>query len=112
VRGSACTHGSAPSANGSAGATSNGDTPVPATSCDGPVSSDPAVTSSTVIANMTRDDFAARCDARHGILEVQPHCGGSNACRGLSYDSGTGALTEHTCRATNTCAGFSCVICG
>jgi hypothetical protein len=60
---------------------------------------------------MTQDVFTSQCNARHGLFEVQPHCGGSNACRGMSYDSETKTLTEHSCRATNTCAGFSCVIC-
>jgi hypothetical protein len=29
----------------------------------------------------------------------------------MSYDTETQTLLQHTCRATNTCAGFSCVIC-
>jgi hypothetical protein len=92
------------------GTITNEDTPIPATACDGGVSPNPTVTSSTVGA-ITQQQFAALCQKRSGILEVQPHCGGSNACRGVSYDSETQTLTEHTCRATNNCAGYSCVVC-
>jgi hypothetical protein len=60
---------------------------------------------------LTQQQFEDMCSARDGIFEIQPHCGGSNACRGFSYDSGTLTLTEHTCRATNQCGGWSCVIC-
>lgn len=86
------------------------DTPIPAIACDGGVSPDPSVTS-TIVANMTASEFAAQCNAQSGILENQPHCGGSNSCRGMSYDIETQTLTEHTCRAVNTCAGYSCVVC-
>ena len=58
---------------------------------------------------LTLEQFTALCDSMNGIFEIQPHCGGSNACRGMSYDTGTQTLTEHTCRGTNTCAGYSCV---
>jgi len=63
------------------------------------------------VVNMTHDQFTAQCEAQAGIVEVQPHCGGSNSCRGMSYDVDTQTLAEHTCRATNTCAGYNCVIC-
>jgi len=86
------------------------DTPIPATACDAGVSPSPKVTSSTVVV-LTEDAFKARCATRGGVMELQPHCGGSNECRGMSYDSETQTLTEHTCRGTNSCAGFSCVIC-
>jgi hypothetical protein len=90
--------------------TSNGDTPIPSTTCDGGVSPNPAVTS-TVVENLTQDQFASMCAGQNGIMEIQPHCGGSNACRGMSYDSDTQTLTEHSCRATNKCGGYSCVVC-
>jgi hypothetical protein len=96
---------------GAGGATTNGDTPIPDTGCATGVVPDPMVTSSTVGA-LTEDEFKALCDAQGGIFEIQPHCGGSNACRGFSYDANTETLIEHTCRATNTCAGYSCVVCG
>jgi hypothetical protein len=97
-------------ASGSTVPTTNGDTPIPDTACDGGVSPDPTITSSTV-GVVTLDQFTSQCNAVNGILETQPHCGGSNACRGMSYDSNTQTLTEHTCRATNSCAGYSCVVC-
>jgi hypothetical protein len=90
---------------------SDPDTPVPATECDGGVAADPQITSSMVVANMTLDQFTAECTALSGLLEIQPHCGGSNACRGMSYDSETQTVIQHSCRATNSCAGFSCVVC-
>jgi hypothetical protein len=94
----------------STGTAANADTPVPDTTCDGGVLPNRQITSSTVAA-LTLDQFTAQCQALSGILEIQPHCGGSNACRGMSYDSETQTLTEHTCRMLNSCAGFSCVVC-
>jgi hypothetical protein len=90
----------------------NPDTPVPDTTCDGGVVPNPQITSATVVAGLTLDQFTAQCQTVSGILEIQPHCGGSNACRGMSYDSATQTLTQHTCRGMNSCAGFSCVVCG
>ncbi|HEX7665852.1 MAG TPA: hypothetical protein VF407_15100, partial [Polyangiaceae bacterium] len=87
-----------------------GDTPQPDTTCSDAPRPDKAVTQRTVVET-SEDDFKAQCAARNGIFEVQPGCGVSNACRGMSYDSGTKALTEHTCRALNSCAGYSCVVC-
>jgi hypothetical protein len=94
----------------STGPTGGGDSPYPSFECDAGVASDPAITS-TAVGAVSQDDFTAQCDAKGGVFEVQPHCGGSNNCRGMSYDSKTQTLTEHSCRATNTCAGFSCVMC-
>ncbi len=88
----------------------NGDTPIPDTTCDGGVSPTPAVTSTTAGA-LTMAQFQSLCAAQNGLYELQPHCGGSNACRGMSYDSELQTLIEHTCRGTNSCAGYSCIIC-
>ncbi|MGD0679031.1 MAG: hypothetical protein ABSC94_26805 [Polyangiaceae bacterium] len=108
----ACSANSASSAGSESGALiSGGDTPIPAIACDGGVSADPGVTSTMVVANLTSSEFSTECAAQSGIMEVQPHCGGSNACRGMSYDVETQTLTAHTCRATNSCAGYTCVIC-
>jgi hypothetical protein len=78
--------------------------------CDAGVYADAGVTSSTV-ESLTLADFTTQCNAQNGIVEIQPHCGGSNACRGMSYDIETQTLLVHTCRATNTCGGYSCIIC-
>jgi hypothetical protein len=67
------------------------------------------ITSSTVDATMDLAKFTALCDARHGTVEIHPHCGGYNSCKGLSYDTSTHVLTEHTCKGLNTCAGYSCI---
>jgi hypothetical protein len=69
------------------------------------------ITSSTVVADMTLEKFTADCDALGGTVEIHPHCGGSNSCKGMSYDTATQTLTEHTCKGLNTCAGYSCIIC-
>jgi len=89
----------------------NPHTPIPATKCASGQVPHPTVTS-TVVGALTQDAFAALCAAQNGIFEIQPLCGGSNSCRGMSYDSGEQTLTEHSCQATNTCAGYSCVVCG
>ena len=89
----------------------NPHTPIPATKCASGRVPNPAVTS-TVVGALTQDEFASRCAAQNGIFEIQPLCGGSNSCRGMSYDAGSQTLTEHSCQATNTCAGYSCVVCG
>jgi hypothetical protein len=93
------------------GAVVNADTPVPDTTCDGGVLPNRQITSSAVVAGMTLDQFTAQCQAADGILEIQPHCSGSNACRGMSYDSELQTLIQHTCRGLNSCGGFSCVVC-
>jgi hypothetical protein len=89
----------------------DGEGPMPNTECDGGYLANPMVTSMSIIADLTVDQFTSMCDARSGLVEVQPHCGGLNACRGFSYDNTTNILSEHTCRATNSCSGWSCVIC-
>lgn len=67
------------------------------------------ITSSTIDASMTLAKFTALCDMRHGTLQIHPHCGGYNSCKGISYDSGTQVFTEHSCKGLNTCTGYSCV---
>lgn len=69
-----------------------------------------AITLSRVVA-MTEDEFKAQCSSRGGTFEIMPHCGGLNSCMGMSYDTGTQTLTEHSCKGLNSCAGYSCVIC-
>ncbi|MBV8838648.1 MAG: hypothetical protein JO000_19095 [Alphaproteobacteria bacterium] len=113
VAASACT-GSAPtpaSANAASGGAPGAATATSASfACDGGLAAMPGVTFSTV-ANLTLDAFASQCTARNGVLEIQPHCGGLNNGRGMSYDTATQTLTEHTCRGTNTCAGYACIVC-
>lgn len=79
--------------------------------CDAGVDPNPHITSSETIADLTLEAFTADCNTQNGVVEVHPHCGGVNSCRGISYDSDTDTLTEHTCRGANTCTGFSCVVC-
>ena len=77
--------------------------------CDGSIA-DASITDS-MMSSLSLEMFKAMCDARHGVVEIHPHCGGENTCRGFSFDTGTGTLTEHECRGLNTCAGYSCIIC-
>lgn len=79
--------------------------------CDGGMPATPTITSSEVRA-MTEQEFRDLCTQKGGTFEIEPHCGGLNSCRGLSYDTGTQTLTDHSCRGANTCAGFSCIVCG
>lgn len=67
------------------------------------------ILSSVTDPSVTRESFEAVCTERGGTLELHAHCGGANSCHGLSYDTDTHVLTEHTCQGMNTCAGFSCV---
>jgi hypothetical protein len=85
-----------------------------ATACGSHDSPNPngVITSSKVVSGMTLEKFTAECDARGGRVEIIPECGGTNSCKGLSYDEGTQTLTEHTCHSMNTCAGYSCKIPG
>ncbi|WP_437588538.1 MopE-related protein [Sorangium sp. So ce1000] len=62
------------------------------------------------------DEFSARCaesamlvgTARPGVVQVHAVCGGTNSCRGMVYQTWN-ELYEHSCRAVNSCAGWSCV---
>jgi len=105
----ACTsHDSSSGANAASG--SSDSTLRPTAICDAGVPANPSVTSTTTTM-MTQAQFQTQCDGRHGEFIIQPHCGGANACRGMSYDVQTQAFTEHSCRGTNTCAGYTCIIC-
>lgn len=53
--------------------------------------------------------FLADCTRRGGFVQTHATCSGNNACRGVSYNRFDRSVTEHTCRAMNTCAGMSCV---
>lgn len=61
-------------------------------------------------------EFAAACaksamlsgTARPGVVQVHASCAGTNSCRGMVYQTWN-ELYEHSCRAMNGCAGWSCV---
>lgn len=101
----------APACSSNSAAATNEDTPQPATTCSNRASNTPTISSQSLQPDLTHDMFQSQCSALNGIMEIQPNCGGSNACRGMSYDSARQLLTEHNCRAVNTCAGYSCVVC-
>lgn len=82
-----------------------------APTCDAGVIPDASITSAMIVPSMTLDMFTSQCLAQNGMVEISPHCGASNSCRGMSYDIETETLTQHTCQGTNTCGGYSCVIC-
>jgi hypothetical protein len=71
---------------------------------------DASVTSQVHDPSMTLEKFIVLCNQRGGVVELICHCGGANTCKGISYDTTIGMLSEHTCRGMNTCAGYSCVI--
>lgn len=88
------------------------DAPVDASlACPSGVSDAAEITSSEVVFGLTLQQFTDECTQRGGAVEIEPHCGGENSCRGMSYDTNTQTLTEHTCKGMNTCAGYSCIIC-
>ncbi len=68
------------------------------------------VLSTKTVSDLSQEEFTALCDEVDGVVEVHPHCGGRVTGPGFSYDSDTGAFTEHTCAGYNTCTGFSCVV--
>lgn len=79
--------------------------------CDGnEPATDGKILSSSVEPDMTLEAFTEECDERKGKVELHAHCGGLNSCKGFSYDDETHVLTEHTCKALNTCSGYSCVV--
>ncbi|WP_438005907.1 MopE-related protein [Sorangium sp. So ce321] len=62
------------------------------------------------------DEFSAACaesamlmgDARPGVVQVHASCAGTNSCRGMVYQTWN-EIYDHSCRAVNGCAGWSCV---
>jgi hypothetical protein len=70
----------------------------------------PHITSSENAGAVTVEQFTELCDKRSGTVEVMPHCGGFATAKGFSYDSTTQLLSEHTCKGSNTCAGWNCAI--
>jgi hypothetical protein len=55
-------------------------------------------------------DLNKKCDELGGVIQQHSTCAGSNSCKGLSYNSGSLELTEHSCKGLNTCGGLSCVV--
>ena len=92
--------------------TGTGTVSSPEFECPTGVYAEAGVTQGSVVPGLTLDTFTAECSDAGGVVEIQPHCGGLNLCRGMSYDTGNSVFTVHTCRATNTCAGYTCFVCG
>lgn len=67
------------------------------------------VISSRIDSTITAKNFESSCDSAGGIVEIHASCGGTNSCKGLSYNKWSHKLTEHSCKAANTCGGFTCV---
>ncbi len=107
----ACAGGDPPNPGVNLDAYSGGSVPGAYIECKEGQVANPTVTETKQVVDMTEEAFTAECDARAGVVEVEPHCGGSNGCRGFSYDSTIDARTEHSCKGANTCAGWSCVVC-
>lgn len=64
----------------------------------------------TKIPDMTFARFTSECDARGGLVQTHAVCSGNNSCKGMSYNKYDNVLTEHSCKAANTCGGMSCVV--
>jgi hypothetical protein len=77
--------------------------------CGDGTESGSGVLSERVVPALDAATFDEQCAERAGVLQFHAHCGGVNLCRGLSYDTETLVLSEHTCRGLNTCGGMSCV---
>jgi hypothetical protein len=58
---------------------------------------------------MTFERFSDECRQRGGLVQMHAVCSGNNACKGVSFNKYSFTLTEHTCKAMNTCGGMSCV---
>lgn len=77
---------------------------------DGTATGPGEITSSKHVDALDEAGFTQLCDARAGMVEVMPHCGGFATGPGFSYDLTTSTLAEHSCKGANTCAGWNCVI--
>lgn len=108
VSASSSTVGTATASTGTG--TTNPHTPIPNTACPDGILPNPMVLTTTY-GPITQPEFEAMCADAGGIFEIQPLCGGSNACRGFAYDAEPQILTQHSCQHTNTCAGYNCVVC-
>lgn len=69
----------------------------------------PEIVSDVVDTTITFEVFKRQCAARGGLLQTTAACAGSNDCRGASFNVNTKVMTEHTCKAMNSCHGISCV---
>ena len=77
--------------------------------CSAEPSSGALITAQQRVDKLDEAGFTKLCDARHGTVEVMPHCGGFATAKGFSYDLTTQMLSEHSCKGGNTCAGWNCV---
>jgi len=71
--------------------------------------SKPQVLSTKKDETMSFARFLSECEARGGLVQTHAACSGANSCKGLSFNKYSKVLTEHTCKAMNTCGGMSCV---
>lgn len=70
----------------------------------------PRVLSRSTEADLTFDGFATWCEDEGGLVQTHALCAGANACAGMSFNKHNEQLSVHTCRATNSCGGVSCVV--
>jgi hypothetical protein len=70
----------------------------------------PVAISSEKNTTITFADFSQECLERDGLMQTHATCAGNNACQGFHFNKFSKMLTEHTCRAFNSCGGISCVI--
>lgn len=68
------------------------------------------ITDRRELPDLTFAQFSTDCAARGGLVQTHATCAGNNACRGMSFNKWSKELTEHSCRALNSCGGASCVV--
>jgi len=66
-------------------------------------------TSEKIDKSISLNSFLELCKSRGGLAQTHASCAGANTCKGVSFHSESGKLTEHTCAGANICAGISCV---
>ena len=63
---------------------------------------------SLIISEVEVPDFSYEVWAEE--CETHASCGGTNSCKGWSFNMYNSKLMEHNCRGVNSCGGMSCVV--
>jgi hypothetical protein len=72
-------------------------------------SSNEKIISVTKDTTMTVERYVADCQKSGGLVEMHAVCGGTNSCKGTSFNKWSFKIHEHTCKGVNTCGGASCL---
>ncbi|MBC7530403.1 MAG: c-type cytochrome [Oligoflexus sp.] len=74
-----------------------------------PMESANKIISTKPIPGLTFATFSSDCKTRGGLVQTHATCGGTNSCKGMSYNKYSQKMIEHSCSASNSCGGMSCV---